>query len=232
MIVRPDMAADLPAWLQPMVDVGKVTHPWLWDLTPPADGSGRPASVLILFGEGAHGPEVLLLERSHDMRSHPGQIAFPGGSQDPDDSDEVGAALREAQEETGLDPAGVQVFGLLPPLWLPPSNFVVTPVLGWWRVPSPVRAVDPAETASVHKIPVEELLDAANRVTIRHPMGHKGPAFLVRGLTVWGFTAGILDRLFTLAQWNRPWDSSRIVDLPERLVRRSMGELEREQVEP
>ena len=93
------------------------------------------------------------------MRSHPGQISFPGGSLDDTDASPAAAALREAQEETGLDPAGVEVFAELPELWLPPSNFAVTPVLAWWREESPVSVVDPAEVESVHRVPVEELLD-------------------------------------------------------------------------
>ena len=79
------------------------------------------------------------------MRSHPGQVSFPGGSIDADDASPAAAALREAEEETGLDPAGVEVLATLPELWLPPSNFAVTPVLGWWREPGPVSVVDPAE---------------------------------------------------------------------------------------
>ena len=99
---------------------------------PPEGSDARRGAVLMLFGEGEHGGELLLTERAHHMRSHPGQVSFPGGSIDPGETP-VEAALREAQEETGLDPAGVDVFGELPELWLPPSNFAVTPVLGWWR---------------------------------------------------------------------------------------------------
>ena len=73
------------------------------------------------------------------MRSHPGQVSFPGGTIDPGETPRE-AALREAEEETGLDPAGVDVFAELPELWLPPSNFAVTPVLGWWREPRPGAA--------------------------------------------------------------------------------------------
>ncbi|WP_238696542.1 CoA pyrophosphatase, partial [Streptomyces sp. E5N298] len=89
------------------------------------------------------------------------------------------AALREAEEETGLDPAGVQLFGVLPKLYIPVSGFVVTPVLAWWREPTPVGVVDPAETARVFTVPVADLTDPANRVTTIHPSGHRGPAFLV-----------------------------------------------------
>jgi 8-oxo-dGTP pyrophosphatase MutT (NUDIX family) len=220
--------SQLPDWLLPIADVlGDDVPPTLSRWTPPPDSSPRRAAILILFGLGSDGPEVLLLERAHEMRSHAGQVAFPGGAQDPGDPDEAAAALREAEEETGLDPDGVEILGVLPELWLPPSNFAVTPVLGWWRAPSPVHAVDPAETASVHTVSIVELVDPSNRVTVRHPSGFSGPGFLVRGLVVWGFTAQLLTSLFDLVQWSIPWDESKVVDLPEPLVESSLRDLRR-----
>jgi hypothetical protein len=114
-----------------------------------------------------------------------------------------------------LDAAGVQPFATLPELYLPPSGFVVTPVLAWWRVPSPVRAVDAAEVSSVHRVRLTELVDPANRVTVTHPSGFVGPAFQVDGLLVWGFTAGLLSRLLELAEWDRPWDDTVQVPVPD-----------------
>ena len=207
--------AELPAWLHPVADVAASVRPeQLSRFLPPEEG-GRDSAVLMLFGEGDRGPDLLLIERAHDMRSHAGQPAFPGGALDPDDDGPVAAALREAVEETGLDPAGVAPFDTLPALFLPPSGFVVTPVLGWWREPSPVRVVDPAEVASVHRVPVADLVDPANRVRVRHPSGYVGPGFTVSGLLVWGFTAGLIDRVFRLAGWERPWDTERWADLPD-----------------
>jgi hypothetical protein len=131
----------------------------------------------------------------------------------------VAAALREAEEETGLDPGGVEVLATLPPLWLPPSGFVVTPVLGWWREPSHVHAVDPGEVAAVVRVPISELTDPANRLRLRHPAtGWIGPAFEVRGLLVWGFTAGLLARLLEAAGWELPWDVDRVRDLPDEVI--------------
>ncbi|MGH3448336.1 MAG: NUDIX hydrolase [Nocardioidaceae bacterium] len=221
-----DDATALPGWLRPLAEAGRnVRATQLSRFLPPRDSAPRPASVLMLFGTGSDGPQVLLLERSHDLRSHAGQVAFPGGAQDPVDGGAVEAALREAEEETGLDPAGVQVIGVLPRLWLRPSNYAVTPVLAWWRAPCAVRVVDPAETASVHTVTVSELLDPANRVTVRHPSGFRGPAFCVRDLIVWGFTAGLLSRMFALAGWERVWDESRVLELPSELAASSMRDL-------
>jgi 8-oxo-dGTP pyrophosphatase MutT (NUDIX family) len=211
-------ADGVPSWLDPVVEVVREVRPEQLSRFLPPDGEGRPSAVLILFGEGEHGPDLLLIERSAALRSHAGQPSFPGGALDPEDGDPEGdgplrAALREAEEETGLDPAGVQLFGVLPKLYIPVSGFVVTPVLGWWRRPSPVDVVDPAETARVFRVPVSDLTDPANRGMFAYPSGFRGPAFLVDGALVWGFTAGLIDRIVHYAGWEKPWDAERTLPL-------------------
>ncbi|MEU6279532.1 CoA pyrophosphatase [Streptomyces sp. NPDC047028] len=184
------------------------------------EGGARPAGGR-RPEERSRGPELLLMERAGSLRSHAGQPSFPGGALDPEDGDPqadgpLRAALREAEEETGLDPAGVQLFGVLPRLYIPVSGFVVTPVLGWWREPIPVGVVDPNETARVFTVPVADLTDPANRATAIHPSGYRGPAFLVESTLVWGFTAGVIDRLLHFAGWERPWDRGKLVPLDRR----------------
>lgn len=192
----------------------------------------RPAAVLILFGvldslpSEAHASavsrdlDVLLLARADTLRSHPGQVAFPGGRVDADDDGPVGAALREAQEETGLDPSGVEVLGTLDTIPLAYSEHEVTPVLAWWRHPSPVGVVDEAESADVFRAPVADLLDPRNRgVTVIRREGEefRGPGFLVPHPSgehlVWGFTGMVLDALFDRLGWTEEWDASRELPL-------------------
>lgn len=205
-----DSSAELPDWLVPVAAGAQGMH--VDDITryPPEHGQGRAAAVLVLFGEG---PDLLLIQRAPDLRAHAGQAAFPGGALEPQDAGPRAAALREAHEETGLEVSGVQVFGQLPDLALPVTGYVVTPVLAWWRHPSPVFPADPQEVVGVHRVSIAELADPANRCRVRHPSGYVGPAFLVRDMVVWGFTAGIISGVLDRAGWTQPWDTGRIQDL-------------------
>lgn len=216
-MTAPDMPQ--PGWIGTLVTRLGQQDPGFFSRFLPPDEGGRTSAVLILFGPNAGGGEdVVLTERSHSMRSHAGQVSFPGGAIDPGDSGPVAAALREAQEEVGLDPAGVEVVAELPALYLPPSNFVVTPVLAWWTRPSPISVVDHLEVARVLRAPLAELTDPARRFTVTHPSGFVGPAFDIDGLLVWGFTAGLLSKVIELAGLERPWDSGDRRPLPADLV--------------
>ena len=209
----PGPAAPEPAppWLIRLADAaGTLDVPPL--LAPPATG-GRPSAVLVLFGDGPDGPDLLFIQRSDELRLHAGQPAFPGGAIDAGDGGPVGAALREAAEEVGLDLAGVDVVGTLPEVFIERTGFRVVPVLAWWRKPSAVAPVDAGEVAAVERVSVAELADPAIRLMLRMPSGRSSPAFRVRGLLIWGFTAALVDRLLVLGGWEKPWDVSIVADL-------------------
>jgi 8-oxo-dGTP pyrophosphatase MutT (NUDIX family) len=213
-----DAAVDgLPEFLQRLVDAA-VDLP-LRHRMPRPTATARRSAVLILFGEGPEGPDVLLIEKSPHLRSHAGQPAFPGGGVDPGDDYPIGTALREAEEEAGVDPAGVRVVATLQELFLGPSDNLVVPVVAWWEDPSDVTVADPREVARVARVPLAELADPANRFRIRHPSGFVGPAFGVADMVVWGFTAGLLDAILEAAGLARPWDTGDVRALPEVGVR-------------
>jgi 8-oxo-dGTP pyrophosphatase MutT (NUDIX family) len=206
--------ADVPDWMSGLVKAtAEIDARAFTRVAPPPAGVGRPAAVLILLGEGADGPDVLLLRRADTLGKHPGQVAFPGGASDPTDDGPVDTALREAYEETGVLRHGVRPVAMLPELYVPVSGFVVTPVLAHWHQPGPVAPVDPAETAAVARVPIAHLADPANRFRVTHPSGYVGPAFSAPGMLVWGFTAGLLNGLLALGGWERPWDATDVRDL-------------------
>jgi 8-oxo-dGTP pyrophosphatase MutT (NUDIX family) len=212
---------DLPEWLRP-VEAGtrSITVHDLTRFMPPEGSDARRGAVLMLFGEGPEGPDLLLTERAHHMRSHPGQVSFPGGTIDPGET-ALEAALREAEEETGLDPAGVEVFAELPELWLPPSNFAVTPILAWWRDPSPVSVISPDEVHEVYRVPLRELLAPEHRIAVKAPSGWVGPGFLIgddKDVICWGFTAGIISRLFEFLGWSPEVEDPPLRDLPSYML--------------
>jgi 8-oxo-dGTP pyrophosphatase MutT (NUDIX family) len=202
-----------PGWLRELAAAATVMEvPTV--VRPPASG-GRRSAVLVLFGDGAGGPDLLYIQRSKGLRRHPGQPAFPGGRIEDSDAGPVAAALREAAEETGLEPAGVDVLTTLPEMFISASDFRVVPALGWWRTPSAVRPTDTGEVAAVERIPVADLADPANRLMMRFPGRRSGPAFRIGPMLIWGFTALLTDRLLALGGFERPWDASIIRALPD-----------------
>ena len=202
-----------PEWLRELAGnaAGMTVPP---PLRPPAAGTGRPSAVLMLVGETAGEPDLLIVQRSPLLRRHAGQPAFPGGAIEPADHGPVGAALREAAEEAGVDPAGVEVLAVLPELYIARSGFSVTPVLAWWRRPVPVAAAVDGEVIAAVRVRLADLADPVNRLRVRHPSGSAGPAFRLHGMLVWGFTAALVDQLLALGGWERPWDTGHTEDLP------------------
>lgn len=209
------MTGALPEWLRPLAAaVGTVPAEYYSRFLPP-EGHERTGAVLALFGETPdHGPDLLFIERAATLRSHAGQPAFPGGKTEPEDSSPVETALRETREEVGVDPDSVHVFATLPALYLPPSDYSIVTVLGWWRTPHLVHAVDADEVARVERIPLAELADPANRCRVGLRNGWEGPGFRVRDLVIWGFTAGLVDKLLALGGWERPWRPGEFIPRP------------------
>lgn len=203
---------DAPGWLRDLAAAAAVME------VPPAvrppPGGGRRSAVLVLFGDGRDGPDLLYIQRNEGLRRHPGQPAFPGGKIEDGDDGPVGAALREAAEETGLDPDGVEVLTTLPELFITRSAFRVVPVLAWWRAPSAVRPADIGEVAAVERLSLASLADPSSRLMLRYPSGASGPAFRMGEMLIWGFTALLTDRLLAIGGFERPWDANEMRELP------------------
>jgi 8-oxo-dGTP pyrophosphatase MutT (NUDIX family) len=227
----PDIdTADLPDWMSNLVAATADLDPSIFRrFSGSSTEQARDASVLMLFGTAKHGtaphgPDLLFLRRADSLGAHPGQVAFPGGGSEPGDAGPVETALREAEEEVGVDPDGVRPLARLPRAYVPVSGFDVTPVLAYWDRPSSVRAVDEAETAAVARVPIAHLVDPANRIQVRHPSGFTSPAYLAPGMLIWGFTAGLLTVLLSIGGWDRPWDATKIVNLDDAwLMAREVG---------
>lgn len=153
----------------------------------------RPAAVLVPFLGRADGVQVILTKRASHLKHHPGQIALPGGKLEPEDAGPEAAALREAQEEIGLDPAGVEILGRLPPHETV-TNFCVTPVLGRIRASFTPIPQD-SEVAEVFTVPLAHLADLGRyRIERRLWRGAWRRYYTVPygPYYVWGATARIL----------------------------------------
>lgn len=209
-----------PAWLDEalsgITSSYEADRGFFAQFAPPPEG-GRRSAVLMLFGPLAGGGEhVVLTERAHTLRSQPGDVSFPGGKREPSDASNADAALRETQEEVGIDPATIDVVGELPDIYLRPRQFVVTPVLGWWAEPGHLDDFDAREVHRAVQAPLAHLLDPSARFTVTHPSGYRGPGFEVDGLFVWGFTAGLLSAVLDFGGLTVPWDRSVERSLPDR----------------
>ncbi len=170
--------------------------------TPPAPGDQIAAAVLVpLFTQGgSEEPHVVLTRRRADLRRHAGEISFPGGRQDPEDADLTATALREAEEEIGLERTHVRLLGELSPTSTFATNYVIHPIVGAipaglaWR-PS-AREVD-----AVLELPLSAVREGRTRTEIeRRGMSFEVDAFVVEDHLIWGATARILEDLFVWLQ--------------------------------
>jgi 8-oxo-dGTP pyrophosphatase MutT (NUDIX family) len=232
-----------PPWLKPLVDnchnvkraYRRRVPPELLAMVTAANaksaltGAKRDAAVLVLFSgppdASADGvpddADLLVTVRASTLRHHAGQAAFPGGAVDPGDTGPVYTALREANEETGLDPGRLQPLATLERMFIPPSGFHVVPVLAYSPDPGPVAVVNESETAIVARVPVRAFINPANRIMVyRKENGRRfaGPAFLLNEMLVWGFTGQVISAILDVAGWAEPWNTDDVRELDEAMA--------------
>ena len=159
----------------------------------------KPAAVLVPIQEREDGDHLVLTLRAERLNSHSGQVAFPGGRIDPGDSSPLAAALRESQEEVGIDPCDVRILGQLDQVTAS-SSYLVTPFVG--LIPFPYEfSLNPNETTAVFSVPVSALMDSScmsvdmNRHGVWRPIYH----FKYQQWDIWGATAKMVKQLLELA---------------------------------
>lgn len=194
-----------------------------------ASRKSRRSAVLMCFTGDVDARElpddaqILLTHRAPTLRNHSGQMAFPGGRLEPEDAGPVEAALREAHEETGLEPARVTTLAVLEDIAVGPSGHPVNPVLAYAQDPGEVWCASPEENDDVFFVDLAQLIDPDNRYRVAR-LGWSGPAFDVDGYLVWGFTASLLAVMIREAGWEEPWEHKDAVDLRKALGESRNGE--------
>lgn len=224
-----------PPWLVPLVraledrTLAAVARDVLAERVRQKTGADQ-AAVLICFTGDPHASEtpadaaVLITHRTPTMRSHSGQMAFPGGHIDATDRGPVDAALREAEEETGLARARVVPLAVMEAATVGGSNRRVRPVVAYAADPGEVWAASPNETDDVFFLPLSQLTDPANREALAW-RGWVGPAFWAGCYLVWGFTGVLMAVVLELGGWVPSWEGVVTGKLDEALGRSCNNEL-------
>lgn len=229
--LRPDAA---PRWLRPLLDqLGRSDHAGrvrkMLASRVPQRGGEDDAAVLIVFTGNPHAaatPEdaaVLITHRHPNLRSHSGQMAFPGGKIDPEDAGPVDAALREATEETGLERDRVTPLAVFNAVTTGGSRKRVRPVVAYAADPGDVYPASEVETDDVFFVPLRDLVAPENRITVGW-RGWTGPAFHVGCYLVWGFTGVLLGVVLEFGGWVRPYDEDTVHSLEDTLAQSYNGE--------
>jgi len=169
------------------------------DLNPgetPPSAALRPAAVLVPLVDRADGMTVLLTQRTAHLSAHAGQIAFPGGRIEEQDSDAIAAALRETEEEVGVPRELISVIGRLD-TYVTGTGFEITPIVGI-VTPRYTLAIDPYEVAEAFEVPLSYVLDSRNHNRTERESAGRTRVFFVlpyQGRNIWGATAGMLVNL-------------------------------------
>lgn len=166
-------------------------------------GDEHVAGVLLLLYPDKKKLSTVLMQRPQYDGVHGGQISLPGGKREPDDETIIDTALREAQEEIGIVPANVRLLGTLTTLYIPPSNFLVTPVVGYCPRRPDFRS-EPSEVEAIIELEVEKLLepDAIQHKEVKTGLGLslEVPSYYIHQKIIWGATAMILSEFLELVQ--------------------------------
>jgi 8-oxo-dGTP pyrophosphatase MutT (NUDIX family) len=192
-------------------------------------GEKRDAAVLVLFSGPPDAPagglpddaDLLVTVRASTLRHHAGQAAFPGGAADPGDHGPVHTALREANEETGIDTSRLHPLCTLERMFIPPSGFHVVPVLAYSQDPGPVAVVNESEAAIVARVPVRAFINPENRIMVYRKENTRrfaGPAFLLNEMLVWGFTGQVISAMLDVAGWAKPWNTEDVRELDDAMA--------------
>jgi 8-oxo-dGTP pyrophosphatase MutT (NUDIX family) len=176
---------------------------------PPPGADSRRAAVLVPVLLEPDGARLVYTVRRDDLQDHAGQISFPGGSMDPGDGSLLETALREAEEEIALSPDLVDVVGELEEMYIPPSDFRVSPFVGLLP-PEAEMVLDPDEVEAIFTASLEELMspETFRRVPwTRDGRDYMVPVFAVEGpppRNIWGATAAMTAALLTRLGWTPP----------------------------
>ena len=155
-------------------------------------GNATPSSVLLLLYPDGNEPMTVFMQRPEYDGVHSGQISLPGGKAEATDPDPEYTALREAHEEIGIRPGTVRILGKLTDLYIPPSNFIVSPYIGWCPE-RPSFTIDPSEVSKIVEVRIADLLSEKNireeRFRVRNDFVITAPAYVINGEIIWGATA-------------------------------------------
>jgi 8-oxo-dGTP pyrophosphatase MutT (NUDIX family) len=158
----------------------------------------RLGGILILFYPIGSRFHTVMIQRPTYEGVHSGQIGFPGGQKEDSDSNLIFTALREANEEVGIVPETLEVLGTLSQLYIPPSNFLITPVVAF-SGSRPSFMIDAKEVVEIIEPETAELLDEKSiglkSITVKEGISIKAPYYDIRGKTVWGATAMVISEL-------------------------------------
>jgi len=198
--LKEELKKDLP---------GEKAHvkmaPGIRDYFKPTEKT-RKAGVLILLYPKNKELYVAFIQRTEYNGPHSGQISFPGGKSEIFDKNIIDTALRESNEEIGINPDKVKILGELTPLHIPVSNFIVSPVMGIYET-TPIFKAEPKEVEKVLEIKLKDLLDPNNCTTKEFSYGDisfLAPIYNPNNITIWGATAMILSEFLEVIEKNNP----------------------------